>query len=57
MTASQGEHLLAQHRNQGVTFNGAKAGSKPNIGLRMLGASLSRAMEGKATSEMSALKP
>jgi hypothetical protein len=57
MTASQGEHLLAQNRNQGVTLNGAKDGSKPNIGLRMLGASLSSAMKGKASSEMSALKP
>jgi hypothetical protein len=57
MTASQGEHLLAQNRNHGVTFNDAKDGSKPNIGLRMLGASLSRATEGKAPSEMSALKP
>ena len=36
---------------------GAKDGGKPEIGLRMLGASLNSVMEGKAPSEMSALKP
>ena len=36
---------------------GAKDGSKPEIDLCTLGASLSREDEGKAPSEMSALKP
>jgi hypothetical protein len=57
MTASQGEHLLSHNRNQGFTLNGPKDGSKPNIDLRMLGASFWRAVKGKASSEMLTLKP